>query len=222
MPIRINLLAEAQELDESRRKDPVKRVILWGVVCLALMLGWSATLFGKSMMAKSEANRIEVSISALSNDYRQILDNQKTLGEDKRKLDALRRLANERFLVGNLLNALQQTTLDSVQLVELKLDQDYQLVEEVKPKAEEKIVAKPAMAKEKIELSLSAKDRSAIPGDGVGKFQEVLSKEPFFEKLLGKTNGFRLASMGATEKDPDGRPFLLMKLEGRVPEKTRQ
>jgi len=90
MPIRINLLAEAQELDESRRKDPVKRIILWGVVCLALMLGWSATLFGKSMMAKSEANRIEVSISALSNDYRQVLDNQKTLGEDKRKLDALR------------------------------------------------------------------------------------------------------------------------------------
>ena len=222
MPIRINLLAEAQDLEESRRKDPVKRVILWGVVSLVLMLGWAVTLFGKSMMARSEANRIEVGISAISNDYRQILDNQKMLGEDKQKLDALRRLANERFLVGNLLNALQHATTDNVQLVELKLDQEYVMIDEVKPKADEKILGKPAMAKEKIGLSLSAKDRSATPGDGVSKFQEVLSKEPYFEKLLGRTNSFRLANLGATEKDPDGRPFLLMKLEGRFPEKTRQ
>ena len=39
MPIRINLLAEAQALEEMRRKDPVKRAALaaGALVCLALV-----------------------------------------------------------------------------------------------------------------------------------------------------------------------------------------
>ena len=221
MPIQINLLAEAQELEESRRRDPVKRVILVGVVLIALMLAWSSVLFGHGMMAKSDAARMEGTINSLSNEYRQILDNQKTLAEDKRKLEALHHLATERFLVGNLLNALQKSTLDNVQLVQLKLSQTYLMVEEVKARPEEKIVGKPAMAKENIVLTLSAKDRSPRPGDAVSKFQEVLSKEPYFQRILGKTNSFRLASLGAVQKDPDDRPFLLMTLEAHLPEKTR-
>ena len=38
MPIRINLLAEMQALEDQRRRDPVKRVFLTGIVLVSMML----------------------------------------------------------------------------------------------------------------------------------------------------------------------------------------
>jgi len=38
MPIRINLLAESQALEEMRRRDPVKRAIWVGVLVVSLLL----------------------------------------------------------------------------------------------------------------------------------------------------------------------------------------
>jgi hypothetical protein len=223
MPIRINLLAEAQELEELRRRDPVKRVIMVGVGLVLVLLAYSSSLLFKTMMTKSEVTRLEGNLNSLTNEYRQILQSQNNLVETKQKLQSLERLAANRFLMGNLLNALQKTTSENVQLVRLKLDQTYTLVDEVKAKGtgSKATAAKPATAREKITLTLSAKDKSPTPGDGVSKFQGVLSSEGYFKTALGGTNGFRLVSMSPTQTDADGRAFLLMTLEGRFPEKTR-
>src|SRR5580765_5785017 len=60
MPIRLNLLAEAQAAAEMRRRDPVKRAIMASVVLIALALGWSGYLYLKSMMANSDLGKIEI------------------------------------------------------------------------------------------------------------------------------------------------------------------
>jgi hypothetical protein len=41
MPIRLNLFAEDQALETQRRRDPVKRVIIAGVVLVIGMVGWA-------------------------------------------------------------------------------------------------------------------------------------------------------------------------------------
>src|SRR5689334_12727124 len=102
MPIRINLLAEAQELEELRRRDPVKRVILGGVVLILLMLAYSSSLVVKTMVIKGDVNRLEGNLNSLTNEYRQILQSKSTLIENKQKLEALDRLAANRYLIGNL------------------------------------------------------------------------------------------------------------------------
>ena len=131
-------------------------------------------------------------------------------------------LATNRFLVGNLLNALQKVTDDNVQLVRLKLDQTYTLTEQPKPTTpDEHVPSKPATATEKTVLTLNAKDIGNPPGDAPGRFQEALSAAPYFQEALGKTNGFRLASYGAPQTDPDGKSFVLFILEAHFPEKTR-
>src|SRR4051812_35048858 len=132
MPIRINLLAEAQALEDQRRRDPVKRVILVGVVLVAIMLAWSSSLMLKTMIVKGEQGRMESEMNSRTNEYRQVLENKTKLAEDYQKLEALHRLSTNRFLVGNFLDAFQQTTVDGVQLVHLKLDLLYSLTEEVK------------------------------------------------------------------------------------------
>lgn len=221
MPIRINLLAEARELEDLRRRDPVKRVIFAGAILIVLILAWSSSLMVKAMIAKGEVSRLESDLNSRTNQYRQILLSQSTLVEDRKKLELLAHLANERFLVGNLLNALQQSTVDNVQLVQLKLAENYVVTKEVKPKPGQNIKPKPATSKEKITITLSAKDSSGNPGDGVAKFQKALSSNPYFQEVLGKTNGFRLTNLGAPQVDTDGRSYLLLTLDGQLPEKTR-
>lgn len=229
MPIRINLLAETQAIEDQRRRDPVKRVILVGVVLVAVMLAWSSSLMLKTLVVKSDQTRMESELNSRTNDYRQVLDNQRKLAEDYLKLAALHRLSTNRFLVGNFLDAFQQTTVEGVQLIHLKLDQNYTLTEEAKPAKKEEgedaaataAPTKPAQATEKISFALNAKDLSATSGDAVNRFRESLSTAPYFKAQLGEQNGIRLKSLSASQTDLDGKPFILFALEASLPEKKR-
>lgn len=175
----------------------------------------------KAMIIRSDVARLESEAKSRESAYKQILESQNQLVETKRKLLALDRLSTNRFLVGTLMNTLQKNTLDNVRLVRLKLDQSYVLVPEVKPaKGQKGIIPKPATVKENVTVSLSAMDKSTALGDGVSKFQELLSKEPYFQTLLDQ-NGFRLTTLSPTQIDTDGKPFLLMGLEGKLPERIR-
>ncbi|MEI8041555.1 MAG: hypothetical protein WCL11_09115, partial [Verrucomicrobiota bacterium] len=137
MPIRLNLLAEAQAAEEARRRDPVKRAIWLGILAVVLILVWSSSLQLKAMLLRSDVSRLEGQLAFKTNDYRAVLDDQSKTAEMKQKLDALRRLSANRLLNGTLLNALQQTTVDDIQLVRLRLDQSYVLVEGSKTRTNE-------------------------------------------------------------------------------------
>jgi len=229
MPIRINLLAEAQTLEEQRLRDPVKRAILVGAVLVLAMLAWSLLLFSQAMIRKSELTNLEGEQNSRTNSYGQILESQRQLIENKQKIAALNRFTTNRFLTGNLLNTLQKTTVDNVQLTRLKITQTYILTEEVKSKASdedgERVAPRagttPSTVTEKIVLTLNAKDNSSVAGDAVKSFQDALSSAPYFQDALGKMNEFRLTLRGAPQTDPDGKTFILFTLEANFPEKKR-
>jgi hypothetical protein len=224
MPIRINLLAEAQALEDQRRRDPVKRAILGGMILVAVMLAWSSSLMFKTIVIKSDLSRLDAELNARTNDYRQVLENKRLLAEDNQKLVALHRLSTNRFLVGNFLDAFQQTTVESVQLVHLKLDLNYTMIEEAKALTNEdgSLPTKvKGSATEKISFAISAKDASATPGDAVNKLRESISTATYFKEQLGGQNQIRLKSLNAVQTDPDGKPFVLFALEASLPEKKR-
>src|SRR6516162_1713026 len=102
MPIRINLLAESQALDEQRRRDPIKRVIGVGIVAVALMVVTSTWLQLKSSIIKLELRHAEKQLSARKNEFQQATDNQKRLFDVNHKLGALNQLATNRLLLGTL------------------------------------------------------------------------------------------------------------------------
>ncbi len=228
MPIRINLLAEMQALEDQRRRDPVKRVILTGIVLVSVMLAWSSSLMVKTMVVKSDAGRIESELNSRTNDYRQVLDNKRKLAENHQKLAALHRLSTNRFLVGNFLDAFQQITVEDVQMVHLKLDFGYSVTEETKAAKKEEgddavasAPAKPASATEKISFAINARDNSATAGDAVNRFRESIAAAPYFKALLGGQSGIRLKSLSAQQTDPNGKQFTLFALEASLPEKRR-
>jgi hypothetical protein len=223
MPIRINLLAEAQALEDLRRRDPVKRAIWVAGFLVCMTLAFSSYLQLRATIAKGDLNRVEGQLASRTNEYRSVLDNQTKLAEVNHKLGALQQLATNRLLYGTLLNALQQTTIDEVQLTRFRVDQSYALTEAVRPKTNEdnRITAgKPATSTERVVLTLEARDTGPNPGDQVNRFKQSLTNSPYFQAVLSKTNEVRLTSLSAPQM-VDAKASVSFSLECRYPERTR-
>lgn len=226
MPIRINLLAEAHALEELRRRDPVKRALLFGACAVAALLLWSLSLYAKALVRKSELSRLEMDLQSLTNDYQRVLGDERELTSNYQRQRALQQLATNRFLNGNILQALQQTTVESVHVVRLRTEQAYTFTPEAKARtnATGKMIAsaKPATVTERIVLTLDAKDSSANPGDQVNRFKERVGSAPLIRELLGKANEVTLRNLSAPQVDPvTSKPCVLFTLECRFPEKVR-
>ena len=225
MPIRLNLLAEAHAAEEERRRDPVKRAVWLAALVIALILAWSSYLQLRTALASSDVSRMEAQLGARTNEFQQVLDHQKKTAEMNEKLRVLRLLTANRFLNGTLLNALQQTTAQDVQLVRLKVDQLYTRVEATKAHTNEDNVvtkARPASATERIAVNFDGIDSSASPGDQVSRFKIVLATNAYFKDMLAGTNPISLKSLSPLQVSPvTGKPCVMFTLECRYPEKTR-
>ena len=86
MPIRINLLAEAKSQEEMRQRDPVKRVILAGMILATLLLAYSSSLMVQKLKIRGEVNRLEQDMASRKSEYAQILENQKNLVDGIKKI----------------------------------------------------------------------------------------------------------------------------------------
>jgi hypothetical protein len=226
MPIRINLLAEAIELEELRRRDPVKRAIYAACGIVGLFLVWAAS---KQVLIFAQQRRltdVENQIKQASTEYEQVHKNQQKLKEIRSKLDALTMLATNRLLQASTLNALQKATVDDIQVTRLKVSQNYSAIAAENPKVIEAtgrtIPGTPAKTIEQISFSIEARDTSIRPGEEVlNNWRQSLGDGPFFRDLLSRTNEFRLTSRGAPQTPPGSqRPSVTLTLEARVPDRV--
>jgi hypothetical protein len=224
MPIRLNLLAEAQAAEDQRRRDPVKRALWISALLIALMLVWASSLQLKAMIANSELSKVGAQMNANTNKYNEVIEKQTKIGDLNHRMISLHSLSTNRFLNGDLLNALQQSVLDDIQLSQLRVEQSYALYEGTKNKTNENTVVrgKPATSTENIVLTLDGSDSSASPGLEVARFKELLSTNAYFQANLGSTNQPKLKSLSAPQVSPEtGRAMVLFSLECRFPSKTR-
>jgi hypothetical protein len=227
MSIRLNLLAEAQAAEDLRRRDPVKGALWLAALFIAMMLAWSSVLQLRATLASSEVTGIEAQMSARTNEFRQVLDNQKKVVEINSKLGALRQLAASRFLNGTLLNALQQTTVEDAQLIRVRVDQLYAKVEATKTHTNDQkqvIPGIPPRTTEKIVLHLEGQDLSPSAGEQFkfNRFKSVLTANAYFREMLTKTNPVNLASLSPPQVAAGtGKPYVTFNLSCSFPEKTR-
>lgn len=212
MPIHINLLAEAQIAEELRRHDPVKRAVFIGASLVLLALMWSGVLEISVFLAKESYSGVQATIKARTNLYQQAMVEQGKIDANKAKLAALEKLQAARFLQGNLLNALQQSTVDGVQLTRVRVEQAYFLSEGQNA----------STVKERIVLRLGAKDSSANPGDQISKFMTNIVKQPYFAAALSKTNSVQLTGPPTSPAVDSGKPpYVTFELECRYPDHIR-
>jgi len=220
MPIRINLLAEAIAEEDLRRKDPVKRAIFVGAFLVALSLVWFSSIWLTYVLSKQNFNQIEAQIQDHTNDYAQVQNNFRKIADIQKRMAALEDLSTNRFLQGNLMNALQQTYVPNVQLSRLRVDQSYSTPPALVP-AKPGVAVRSGAVTEHITLTLDAKDFSANPGDQINHFKDALSRTELLKTLLDPTNGIRLAGPPSAVQTPlDGKPFVMFTLECRFLDKN--
>ncbi|MGO8764316.1 MAG: hypothetical protein ACLQSR_04170 [Limisphaerales bacterium] len=216
MPININLLAEAQAAEELRRRDPVKRAVFFGISLAAVFLVFYAAVEAKAMSAKETEEGVEAEMNAQTNAYAKVDAAQKSLNLTRSKVEALLKLQNQRFLQGNLMNALQMATVNGVQLTGLALDQSYSL------QGGDSSSGRPATVTGRIVLRLDARDYSPNPGDQINNFMGVIAKQAYFQQMLNKTNAIELTSPpSAPQEDNNGKNYVTFSLECQFHDKTQ-
>lgn len=224
MPIHINLLAEAKAEEELRRRDPVKRAILIGAALVCLMFVWSGLLFLRIHAAKNDVSALDAQMGVQSKQYDDAMAQQKKVVDLTHRMGDLQRLSTNRFLWGSVLNALQQSVVNDVQLVSFRGEQSYTYTEEIKAKTNDfgKITQFPRAGGTtmRIRLQFDAKDSSPTPGDQVGKYKEAIASTAFFKAALGKTNEINLKYVSQPLLDGEsGKTIVMFTLEGKLPEK---
>jgi hypothetical protein len=223
MSIKINLLAEALAEEDLRRRDPVKRAIFLGAFLIALSLVWFSSILLVHVIANQELTRVQADIQSHTNDYSQVQIKLKKIADAQKRLEALQKLSDSRFLQGNLMNAFQQLYVPNVQLTRLRIDQSYAVAGGTADVAGPNgvIPGRSGVATEKILITLDAKDYSANSGDAVNRFQDALSKQAYFKSSLNPTNGIRLSNLSAPQSSFDSKPYVLFTMECRFSDKAR-
>jgi hypothetical protein len=219
MPIRINLLAEAQAAEEMRRKDPVKRSIWIASFIVAVALIGSLTLQLKIITVRSNVKTLASGWSSIEAKVKEVDKQRRETRDLESKLAALDQFTTNRMLWAVVLNALQGAAVDNIQVVRLKSEQNYTLNEPAKKPGT--AASKPATVTEQITLSLEGRDFSPRQADQVPHFKDALVKAPFLAENLQSSNKVQLTSMTAPQLD-GARAFVGFALQVHFQEKERR
>jgi hypothetical protein len=198
MPIRINLLAEAQAAEEMRRKDPVKRSIWIAGFIVFLVLLAALTLQLKISRVRSDIAALDIKWKSIESAVKQVESNRRNTRDIESKLLAIDQFTTNRMLWANALDALQHATVENIQVARLKTEQIFIINEGAKPKTNDTGIVtpgKPSTTTERIVVTIDGKDYSARQGDKVPQFKDALLKSPYFVAMLQKTNKAQLTSM---------------------------
>lgn len=224
MPIRINFLAEHQAAEEAKRRDPAKRAQLIAVCFIFLLVLWAAVLQVRLISANSEVSDVAARYKQIEAQYQLVRTNYSKATEAIGKLAALQQLATNRFLWAPPLSALQYVVVEDVQLSALRGRHSYSLTEATPAVTNSTgtIRSKPASAREKIVLSIEARDYSVDAGGHIRLFQDAIASSPYYKANLEKAE---MTGRSPVQSVPaelgGGRPFVTFMIECQYPEQVR-
>jgi len=222
MPIRINLLSEALAEEDLRRRDPVKRSIYIGFFLVALSLVVFSSTWLEYKLLQEKKSQVDIEIDSHTNEYAQVVVNLRSISDSQHRLDELQELNTNRFLQGNLLNALQQVYVPNIQLLRIKLDQSYVYRDGVPARTNSfgVLPGSPPASVERITLTLDGKDSSPNL-DQMNHYKEALAKLDYFKSNLDPTNAVKLSNLSSPQSNYGSKPFVLFTLECRFLDKSR-
>jgi hypothetical protein len=211
MPIRINLLSEAQAAEDVRRRDPAKRAAWGALIVVAGVLAWVCVLQAKIIIVNSNLSTQFGKLNSMTNQYTTVVASQAKLHEVASKLAALDHFADARFLQASPLDALMRSTVDGIQIIKLHTDQTVEVLTDPRPESTQKI-----------KLILDVKDSSANPGnEQINKYKQALAATPYFQAERISTNDIQLRNLGMAQVDTEsGKPYVQFTLECVYPEKV--
>jgi hypothetical protein len=216
-------MAEAQVAAELRRKDPVKRSIWIASFLLLAVVLWFAKVQMDVRFEKNNLSRIEGEWKGLTTKYAAVTNEQARTSDVEKKLAALDRLSTNRFLWAPVLNALQKTMVDNVQVVRIRGQQSFAHEAAHTQGSGASKQSFPASTVENDALYIEAKDLRPADQD-YSKYKESLGNSDFFIKRLGRRDGFVMDGvLGPVTGDPldPSKQYVTFTLASHFPEARR-
>jgi hypothetical protein len=212
MPIRINLLAEAQQAEELRRQDPIKRAIMGAVAIVVLVLAWIGMLIWQGMQKKGELTKFNAEWTRIKPRFDQIKLNDTLSANTQNKIEKLYQYSTNRHLWAPALNALSQVATNpfatNIQVTRITSEQSFGYLPAIlKPltNASGQVItpARPAGVLERNKMMIFGKDFGRDIDENYTKLKEALADFPYFRSVLeagGK--GLRLIDVSSRVIDP--------------------
>ncbi len=227
MPIRINLLAEAQSAEDLRRRDPVKRGIWIGSFLVALTLLWCAKLQFDIWHEGVTRTRLEKDWALKEPKYKALVAMQEKSIRLESMDSNLDRYATNRFLWANALNAVQHSIVDDIQITRIRGEQSFEMTNPENATNNTAngpvVIHKPGVATEKIRIVLDARDFNN-QNQTWTKFKEALAKNEYFKLHLKRGESFVLdGTQSAPQRDPADplHEYVTFSLVSKLPEVKR-
>lgn len=226
MPIKINLLAEAQAEEEMRRKDPIRYALYCSAAIILIVLGW----IGMNQMLISGKNKELVGLNErwekMKLQYNLVQSNLAVVNEFHQQLNLLTNYVTNRFLWANVLNALQQCVTNvstNVQFIRFRTDHSFQVTPPTIIIKDGKKTVIPGSSVEKIKFLIEAKDYGTDEEDNITRLREAIAEFPYFKSRLDPARGVRLESLSPRMSDPvdPSRPYVTFTIECQFLEKVR-
>jgi hypothetical protein len=218
--IKIDLLAEAREAEERWRNHPIKRAAWIAGFCVCVMLLWLLELQLAINLSQMKSRGLEKRFGAIRGKDAKAKDYMLKGAEIDQKLAALDKLTTNRFLWAPLLNALQKTVIDDIQVTRLSGEQKYTREEARTFGTGARKVVVPGDVAERTSLRIEAKDKSPDEQSYL-KYKESLSSCDYFVKNLRSRDGFVLegvlTKLPANTKPGSSNQFITFVLSSRFP-----
>jgi hypothetical protein len=125
MPIRINLLAEQQEAEEARRKDPVKRAVWIGSALVFLTVIWTLLLHMEVKAKRQELVNIDDRFRKLEEGAKATRARMVEASDIKNRITSLERYSNNRVLWASTFDAFQKVTMEQIRFKGIQFNQRY-------------------------------------------------------------------------------------------------
>jgi hypothetical protein len=210
MPIKINLLAEEQANEELRRKDPVKRAGYGAAALVVLMLVWAAVNWYRASTVNKQFDALNADLAALQPKAKETEANQKKIRDTEYKIEMLKKMSAARPLWAPVLDTLQRSVMEDVQILRLRADQVYQVTPAFVPPKGSTLKSKPAVSKQIMTLTIEAQDNSAAL-DSYNRLREQLATA--LKDHLGTNGSVSLKTLNQARENDQGKRYLTFSLE---------
>lgn len=125
MPIRINLLAEQQEAEEARRRDPIKRAIFIACAIVAGTILLIISFQFQVASTRSELEAVQLQLQETDTSAKEVRTDWQRINDANNRTDSLIRYATNRFFWAPAMDALQRTVVDGVRIMAIDGSQAY-------------------------------------------------------------------------------------------------
>jgi hypothetical protein len=214
-------MAEAQALEEARRRNPVKLGIWIAGFFVALAGLWIMEKAFEIHNANGVLTGLKEQWAADEKKYNGVTNAEAGIIAIQEKIAALDHLHTNRFLWSPVLNALQYTVVDQVQVTHILTLQTFE--REASRSINNKTI--PGTANfEKVKLSITGRDYSPL-AEGYKRYEDALNHFPFFVKKMGGREGFTIEGAPGP-KVPEGpgssREYRVFTLTNQFPDYRRE